>query len=159
MHIAYKTYYFPAMQQDIHDLFEAIYPDDPTKITRLCHNGESPYHVCTKVAYIWDNIVWQANVFYADEQHVLANLWYHVHPNFQQQGIGYALAQAVLSEAKTCWVHYVLIKTSPQNTWSIALAKKLWFVEIAKDDLNSKFTITRHPLTPDLLYFILAIYS
>jgi len=116
------------MGKDIIDLFSSIYPDWAIQdIKRMAYDENQQLHVTTKVAIIDDKIVGQANIFRLINNPTVANLGYHVHPDYRRRGIGVVLASAVIDKAKEYGIKILVIQTEIINQAAIKLAKKLGF--------------------------------
>ncbi|HAQ62296.1 TPA: hypothetical protein DCR49_09935 [Candidatus Delongbacteria bacterium] len=117
------------MSQGIRQLFLEIYPDDPSLAEKMNFNENRVRHICTKVAMINGKIVGQANVFSFKGRPDIANLGYHIHPDYRNQGIGEKLSKATIDKVKNTALSILLIRTELKNIGSIKLARKLGFTE------------------------------
>jgi RimJ/RimL family protein N-acetyltransferase len=121
------------MCDDIIQLFKEIYPDSSMEdIKRAAYDENAPLHVSTKVAIINDKIVGQANVFHLQHNKTIANLGYHVHPEYQRQGIGQRLATEAMKDAKEKDIKTIVVQTERDNVAGLKLAEKLGFSEVSK---------------------------
>jgi len=77
------------MADAIVKLFQEIYRHWAMEnINRAVYDENAPLHVIIKVAVVDDKIVGQANVFRFKNNKSTAHLGFHVHPEYQRQGIG-----------------------------------------------------------------------
>ena len=121
------------MVDDIIKLFKEIYPDSSmVDINRAAYDERSPLHVSTKVAVVNDKIVGQANVFCLQHNKNVANLGYHVHPDYQRQGIGQRLAIEVMKDANEKDIKTIVVQTERDNVAGLKLAEKMGFSEVSK---------------------------
>jgi len=135
--IMIKNYSFKTMGSLILDLFLKIYPKNYPLAKKMAYDEEKiKNHISTKVALDNQKIIGQANIFILDEKQKIANLGYHINPDFRRRGIGEALAQAAISEAKTKGIQMLVIQTERENIGAIALAKKLGFISAPKEFLK-----------------------
>jgi RimJ/RimL family protein N-acetyltransferase len=133
MNMKISDYRKETMCNDIINLFKEIYPDSSMEdIKRAAYDEKSPLHVSTKVAVINDKIVGQANAFYFQHNKTIANLGYHVHPEYQRQGIGQRLATEVMKDAKEKDIKTIVVQTEKDNVAGLKLAEKLGFSEVSK---------------------------
>jgi len=151
-----KNYVQKQMSQEIRDLFLAIYPNDPSKAEKMDFDEKkSKTHVCTKVAVIDNKIVGQANIFLMKDKTDMANLGYHVHPNFHKRSIGEKISKAVIKEAKNKGIKILLVRTDASNIGSIKLAKKLGFKEPTNEFLETNKDIIAHKNIKKMVCLIL----
>jgi RimJ/RimL family protein N-acetyltransferase len=117
-------------QEKVVQLFFKIYPNrPPEKNEQMGFDEKAPRHVCTKLAFVGDELAGQTNVCLLQDGGTVANIGYHLDPRFRQQGIGYALASAAIATAKTKGVIWLVVQIEGSNSASLALARKLGFTE------------------------------
>jgi len=139
-----ENYVQQKMSQGIRDLFLAIYPNNPSIAERMDFDEHVKTHVCTKIAIIEKKIVGQANIFLMKNKTDMANLGYHVHPDFHKKGIGEKMSKVAIKCAKNKGVKILLIRTDASNVGSIKLAKKLGFIEPTKEFLETNKDLIYH---------------
>jgi RimJ/RimL family protein N-acetyltransferase len=124
--------------EDILKLFSIIYPDWTIEdVKRMEYEESNQGNICTKIAIIDDNIVGQANVFRLPNNPTIANLGYHIHPDYRRQGIGLKLSKKVMKIAKKSGIKTIIVQTEADNIGAIVLARKLGF-EISPKDFVEK---------------------
>lgn len=127
------NYKFKLHAKAVKNLFLAIYPEEISISERMCYNEKTcKGHVSTKIAKLNNKIVGQANIFLLKDSKDIANLGYHVHPDFQGKGIGKMLSQEAIKDAKKKKIKLIIIQTKKLNKNSLALAKKLGFIKPSK---------------------------
>jgi GNAT superfamily N-acetyltransferase len=139
-----KDYKQKEMCKVVRDLFLAIYPKKPELAERMCFDENMNRHIATKVAIINNKVVGQANVFLMKEGSEIANLGYHVHPDFHKKGIGKKLSEEIIKIAKKKRIKILLIRTDGKNVASINLGKKLGFVKPPKEFLEKNRSLIEH---------------
>ena len=116
------------MGNDIIDLFSSIYPDWAMQdIERMAYDENQQLNVTTKVAIIDDKIVGQANIFRLLNKPTIANLGYHVHPDYERRGIAFNLSTKALKKARKSGIKTIIVQTEADNLGAIVLARKLGF--------------------------------
>ena len=116
------------MGEDIYKLFSIIYPDWTIEdVKKMEYDEKNQGNVCTKIAIIDDNIVGQSNVFRLPNNPTIANLGYHVHPDYRRQGIGFKLSTKVIKISKKSRIQTIIVQTEADNLGAIVLARKLGF--------------------------------
>ena len=116
------------MGADIIELFSTIYPNwSREDVMRMVYYENQQSDVCTKVAIIDDKIVGQANVFRLPNNSTIANLGYHVHPDYRRRGIGLKLSSKTIKIAKKSGIKTIIIQTEADNLGAIVLARNLGF--------------------------------
>jgi len=115
-------------------LFENIYPDwTKDEKRKMCYDEEDDGHVSTKVAFMDGKIIGQSNVFKIRGFNNIANLGYHVHSDYREKGVAFALCGSAIGKAKLGGVDFFVVRTNETNFAAIGLAKKLGFVLVEKD--------------------------
>lgn len=132
------------MSNQIKDLFLAIYPEKPEIAERMCFDENIDRHISTKVAIVDNKIVGQVNIFLMKDNSEIANLGYHVHPNYHKRGIGKAISEEAIKIAKKKGVKILLVRTDESNVGSINLGKKLGFIEPPKEFLEKNKKLIEH---------------
>jgi len=117
------------MSKEIRNLFLTIYPNRPDIADKMCFDENMDRSVSTKVAIVDGRVIGQANIFLFKNNSEIANLGYHIHPDFHKMGIGSKLSQQAIEDAKNKGVKILLVRTDNYNVASINLAKKLGFIE------------------------------
>ena len=115
------------MRDEIRHLFADIYPDQPDSVDRMCYDPTIPNHVTTKVAYMGDVMVGQANIFLHKALNGNANLGFHVHPLTRRQGIAAMLSREAIKNARSKGITVLYIRTHEDNFAAIAVARNLGF--------------------------------
>jgi RimJ/RimL family protein N-acetyltransferase len=132
-----QNYKFKLHSKKIKSLFSSIYPEELTIPERMSYNEKScKSHVSTKIAFMGKKIIGQANIFLLKDKKDIANLGYHIHPDFQRKGIGKKLALEAMKEAKRKKIRLIIVQTKKVNKSSRALAKRLGFVRPSKENLK-----------------------
>ncbi len=94
-----------------------------------------PNHLITLLIFSDIELIGQINVFRIKEGGDLANVGYHVHPSFHNNGIGSMLLQSVLNEIKMP-SDGLVVQTTSDNFASISLARKFGFCEVPDEIVN-----------------------
>ena len=82
-------------------LFSAIYPDwTYAKLHKMDYDENAFRHVCTKLLTVNDNVAGQVNIFMLSEKNKIANLGYHVHPDYRKYGFAYQLCMSGIENCK-----------------------------------------------------------
>jgi RimJ/RimL family protein N-acetyltransferase len=115
------------MAEKIRHLFSDIYPNHPDVADKMCYDPTRQDHVATKVAYLGDDIVGQANIFLHKAIGGNANLGFHVHSSMRERGIATYLSNEVIKVARTKGIRVFYIRTHEDNFAAIAVASKLGF--------------------------------
>jgi RimJ/RimL family protein N-acetyltransferase len=123
------------MTDKVRRLFLYIYPENPTIVLKMSYNPMRQDHVATKVAYLGEDIVGQANIFLHSALEGNANLGFHVCPQTRRRGIATDLSNEAIRNALVKGIRIFYIRTHEDNIGAIAVARKLGF---ARDD--SRFT-------------------
>lgn len=134
------------MVQQIRHLFADIYPDQPDILNRVCYDPKRQDHISTKVAYIDQEIIGQANIFYHKALKGNANLGFHVHPSKRKLGIATALSNEAIKVAHSKGISLFYIMTNKDNYPAIAVAKKLGFVPVGDNFTKNNITILKKQL-------------
>jgi RimJ/RimL family protein N-acetyltransferase len=116
------------MVDKIRHLFSAIYPDCPDIVAKLCYDPTMKDHIATKVAYLGEDIVGQANIFLHKALDGNANLGFHVHPSTGRRGIATLLSREAIKDAQSKGISVLYIRTNEDNFAAIAVARKLGFI-------------------------------
>jgi RimJ/RimL family protein N-acetyltransferase len=125
------------MGKEIIKLFSTIYPDWTIReVRRMEYDENQKINVCTKVAIIDDKVVEQANVFVLLNNPTIANLGYHVHPDYRRRGIGHKLSIKIMKIAKKSGINTIIVQTEADNLGAIVLARKLGFAIAPKSFLE-----------------------
>ncbi len=131
------------MSSQIKELFSTIYPNNPEYSKLMCFDEKTDKHISTKVAIINNKIVGQANIFLINDENI-ANLGYHIHPDYHRKGIGKKLSEEVIKIAKRKGIEILLIRTNQTNISSIKLGEKLGFIKPNKEFLKKHEEIIKH---------------
>jgi len=116
------------MSKGVIELFSSIYPNwTMEELNRIDYDENHQLHVTTKVAIINDQIVGQANIFRLLNNPTIANLGYHVHPDYRRRGIGIKLSTKAMKIAKKNGIKTIIVQTEADNLGAIVLARKLGF--------------------------------
>ncbi|GDY25805.1 hypothetical protein AHAT_16950 [Agarivorans sp. Toyoura001] len=116
------------------DLFASIYPDwDTQQCNRMAYDETHPWHVLTLLAVEGCDLVGQINIFRVGESAEMANVGYHVHPHWHRKGVASLLLSGALAKITNIFSDGLVIQTNESNIASIALARKLGFVELPKE--------------------------
>ena len=135
-----------SMVEHIRRLFADIYPDQPDILNRVCYDPKRQDHISTKVAYIDQKIIGQANIFYHKALKGNANLGFHVHPSKRKLGIATALSNEALKDAYLKGISLFYIMTNKDNYPAIAVARKLVFVPVENKFAKNNITIFKKQL-------------
>ncbi|UCB44562.1 MAG: GNAT family N-acetyltransferase, partial [Spirochaetota bacterium] len=128
MDILITNYLQKTMSDEIIQLFKEIYPDRSIEdAKRMAYEENRELHVSTQVAIVDGKMVGQANVFRLANEPRIANLGYHVHPDYRQRGIAAKLSSVAIEYAKNSGVKILIVQTEASNQAAINLAKKLEF--------------------------------
>ena len=128
MDILITDYSQKSMGDGIIKLFREIYPDWPIEdVERMAYDENRELHVSTQVAICDDKILGQANVFRLPNDPRIANLGFHIHPDYRRKGIGTGLATTVMDKAKESGIKIIVVQTKSTNKAAIGLVKKLGF--------------------------------
>ena len=119
------------MADKVRRLFSYIYPDNPNIVFKMSYDPTRQDHVATKVAYLAEDIVGQANIFLHKALDGNANLGFHVHPSTRRRGIATNLSNEAIKNAWAKGIRIFYIRTREDNFAAIAVARKLGF---ARDD-------------------------
>jgi len=111
-------------------LFLRVYPTRPEVADQMTYDVDTAGHIATKLARIGERVVGQAGVFWLADMSGVAGMGYHVDPDFRRMGVGAGLAKAVLADAEHHGVEKVIVRTSPANAASLALAGRLGFQRV-----------------------------
>jgi len=124
-----KDYSFQEMVSSVKELFLKIYPDNPSIVKKMSYDEKNiKEHISTKVAFENNLLVGQANIFMLNQKKKIANLGYHIHPDFRRRGVGESLSKEVILEAKTKGIKILVVRTEKQNLNALNLARKLGFI-------------------------------
>jgi RimJ/RimL family protein N-acetyltransferase len=116
------------MSERVIELFSTIYPNwTMEELNRITYDEDHQLHVTTKIAIINDQIVGQANIFRLLNNPTVANLGYHVHPDYRRRGIGIKLSTKAMKIAKKSGIKTIIVQTEADNLGAIILARKLGF--------------------------------
>ena len=115
------------MADKIRRLFSYIYPDNPNIVFKMSYDPTRQDHVATKVAYLGEDIVGQANIFLHKALDGNANIGFHVHPSTRRLGIATNLSSEAIKDAKSKGIRIFYIRTHEDNFAAIAVARKLGF--------------------------------
>ena len=118
------------MVEQIRRLFEDIYPDQPDIVDRVCYDPKIKNHISTKVAFLKQEIIGQANIFFHKALNGNANLGFHVHPSKRRLGIATSLSNEALKDALSKGISLFYIMTEKDNCAAIAVARKLGFIPV-----------------------------
>jgi GNAT superfamily N-acetyltransferase len=112
-------------------LLSAIYPDWlPVQWERLSYDENLPLHLVTLLAVHGETPVGQINVFCICENAALGNVGYHVHPDWQGNGIGSLLLCTAWPTIVNVFEDGLVIQTTLSNTASKAHAAKAGFLAV-----------------------------
>lgn len=120
--------YDDEMKTQVKDLFCTIYPEQPDIADRMCYGKDLPEHIATKVAFDADLLVGQANIFLKKTLDEIANLGFHVHPDWRRRGLAKAMSIKAIKDAKAKGISDLYIRTQEENIAAIAVAKSLSFI-------------------------------
>ena len=115
------------MADKIRRLFSYIYPDNPKIVFKMSYDPTRQDHIATKVAYLGEDIVGQANIFLHKALDWNANIGFHVHPSTRRRGIATNLSSEAIKDAKSKGIRIFYIRTHEDNFAAIAVARKLGF--------------------------------
>ena len=116
------------MSDSIIELFSTIYPNwDKLEVEKIAYDENNNLHIITKVAKIGNIYVGQANLFKLSNNPAIANLGYHVHPDYRRRGIGLKLSLKIIEKAKKSGIKIIVVQTEADNLGAIVLARKLGF--------------------------------
>lgn len=115
------------MVDKIRRFFADIYPDHPDIVVKMCYEPTRQDHVTTKVAYLGEDIVGQANIFLHKDLDGNANLGFHVHPSARTRGMATILSREAIKDARSKGISNLYIRTHEDNIAAIATARKLGF--------------------------------
>lgn len=104
------------------------------------YDEKYPSHIKTKVMFEDGDIIGQANAFWISREKGIANIGYHVHPAYQQKGVGYQLTRSLLDDLSN-GVRYFAVLTTDDNISSQRLCEKLGFTH-APDEIRDVITNT-----------------
>lgn len=123
----------------VRNLFKSIYPNwKPAQWERMVYDENLPLHKITLLAVTDNNLLGQVNVFIVANGADLANVGYHVHPQWHKRGIGSFLLYEVLTRVHETFEDGLVIQTNESNEASWRLAEKAGF-QPASDDLIQKY--------------------
>jgi len=118
-------------------LFAAIYPEwDADMLNKIAYDEQKPQHIMTLLALQAGTPIGQINVFKTGLDAQLCNVGYHVHPDWQQQGIGSSLLAHLLQLPNKLADGFV-IQTTEDNHASQKLARKFGFQPASPALLNT----------------------
>lgn len=140
-----KDYNQETMSDKVKELFLKIYPDKPETAQKMQNIKNAKRLVSVKVAIENDLIVGQANVLLFENNTDIANLGYHIHPEFRKRGIATKLSEEIIKDAKNKGVKMLLIRTDSSNLNSIKVAEKLNFIHPSEDFLEKNKELIYHP--------------
>jgi RimJ/RimL family protein N-acetyltransferase len=120
--------YDDEMKTQVKDLFCTIYPEQPDIADRMCYDKDLPEHIATKVAFDAELLVGQANIFLKKTLDEIANLGFHVHPDWRRRGLAKAMSIKAIKDAKAKGISDLYIRTQEENIAAIAVAKSLSFI-------------------------------
>lgn len=128
MDILIVDYSQKIMSSIIIELFSEIYPDWPIEtVERMAYDENQELHVSTRVALCDEKMIGQANVFRLSHDPLIANLGFHVHPDYRRRGVGTRLSNSVMDKAKESSVKTIVAQTESSNQAAIGLMEKLCF--------------------------------
>lgn len=130
MDILIKDYSQKIMRNEVVELIREIYPDwANANIQKLVYDENIELHVSTQVAICDKKIVGQANIFRLANDSSIANLCFHVHPDYRQLGLGTRLSTLAMDKAKKKGITVVVVQTESSNYAAINLIEKLGFMQ------------------------------
>lgn len=122
------------MWRKVINFFLKVYPDwTRSDAMRMAYNETAPRIVSTKLAIKDRKIVGQVNIILFKASKTVANLGYHVHPNYHRQGIGKALCKEAIKDALHKKVKILVVEANKNNIASISLAKYFGFEKASID--------------------------
>jgi len=132
--VEYKQQYWGTA---VSRLFAAIYPEwEAEMLNKIAYDEQNPRHVITLLALQAGKPIGQINVFKTGLDAQLCNVGYHVHPDWQQQGIGSSLLTHLLQLPNKLADGFV-IQTTEDNHASQKLARKFGFQPASPALLNT----------------------
>ena len=148
-----ENYLFKKNGDEIKLFLKKVYPKNPQIVKKMSYNEKTRKdHISTKIAMKNNEIIGQSNIFTLDKNRSIANLGYHVHPDFRNQGIGENLSRGVISEAKKQKVKIIIIQTKKSNSSSLALAKKLGFTMPSDDFFKKNNSLFNEKYSKNMIY-------
>jgi len=135
-------------------LFSAIYPEwDTAQCMRMAYAETHPAHELTLLAMEGGLLVGQINVFKVGKSAQLANIGYHVHPDWHRKGVASLLLNAALIKITDRFNDGLVIQTQRSNTASTALAIKSGFSVADETIINAYHDALKFHLYDDGICF------
>jgi len=131
------TYEQKSCGDAVTNLFSAIYPEwGAAQCMRMAYAETHPSHALTLLAMEGGLLVGQINIFKVGKSAQLANIGYHVHPDWHRKGVASLLLNAALIKITDRFNDGLVIQTTESNIPSKALAIKAGFTDVTEEIIN-----------------------